>query len=208
MSTDERPVIFGLTGGIASGKSTVSNMFRDLGAKVIDADQLARRVVEPGSPALAEIRQAFGDALVSEDGTLDREALGARVFSDADARQKLESITHPRIAMAMQEEALKAGTAGADWVIYDAALIVENGLHRALAGLVVVAADPELQIERLIARDDLGEADARARLDAQLPLESKVEVADWVIDNNGSLDETRSQVEDVYRQLERHGQSL
>ncbi|MFU8804601.1 MAG: dephospho-CoA kinase [Bradymonadaceae bacterium] len=198
MSTKELPAIVGLTGGIASGKTTVSRIFSDLGAVIIDADLLAREVVQPGRPALEEIRQAFGDAVVTSDGSLDRPALGTIIFSDAEARARLEAITHPRIAEAMIEAARSAAGEGRTWVIYDAALIVEKGHHHWLAALIVVACSKETQIERLMARDGLDREEAEARLRAQMPLEDKTAVADYVIENEGSIEATRRQVEDLY----------
>lgn len=194
--------IVGLTGGIASGKSTVAEMFEELGVPVIDADVIARQIVEPGEPALREIAEAFGDEVVREDGALDREALGARVFEDEGARDRLEQITHPRIAQKMRERADELREEGHRWVLYDAALIVENNMHRWLDALVVVAADPAVQEARIVERDDLTPEEARKRIDAQMPLEAKVEVADYVIDNNGSLERTRRQVEDVFERIE------
>lgn len=203
MSTSDLPLIYGLTGGIASGKSTVSNMFRELGALVIDADVIAREIVTPPSEALDEIQTTFGAEFIAADGTLDRERLGVLVFEDPEAREKLNSITHPQIGQAMLRKASEAAMDGHDWVIYDAALLVENGLHRAFPGLIVVAASRETQIDRMAERDGLSRDAAEARIESQMPLESKVEVADWVIDNDGALDETRAQVEDIYHQIER-----
>lgn len=203
VSTSEQVTIVGLTGGIATGKSTVTAMFRDLGAVVIDADVVAREVVEPGMPALAEIRENFGDEVVRDDGSLDRAALGQIVFNDDAARRTLNAITHPRIAMRMMELANAAHAQGHDWVIYDAALLIENKIHEMLPATIVVACSPATQLERLKARDDFDEDDARARINAQLPISEKTGLADWVIDNEGSLGETRQQVEDVFRQLVR-----
>ena len=190
--------VVGLTGGIASGKSTVSSMFRELGVPVIDADQLARFVVEPGQPANAEIRARFGEGVFQADGTLDREALGKIVFSDPDARRQLNAMTHPRIAaeMAARSQALRAE--GHPWVIYDAALIVENQGQNWLGGLIVVSLAREHQLRRLVERDGGDEARAAARIDSQLPLADKVAVADWVIDNGGAVEQTRAQVEAVH----------
>ncbi len=201
MSTEPLPRIIGLTGGIASGKSTVSNMFRDLGVLVIDADVVARDVVRPGSEALVDIQNEFGPEVIHESGELDREALGKIIFSNPAARAKLNGFTHPRIAMEMLRHATEAGKSGHTFVIYDAALIVENGLHHALGGLIVVAASPESQLERMLRRDGLAVEDAQKRIDAQLPLSKKIEVADWVIHNDGTLDQTSSQVEAVFREL-------
>lgn len=193
--------VIGLTGGIASGKSTVAAMFRALGAPVVDADEVARRVVEPGSPGLAAIVERFGDGVLDTGGRLDRKRLGARVFADPEARAALEAITHPRIAEVSRGEIAAHLEAGAPVVIYEAALIVENQLHRGLDGLIVVSVPEAVQLERLRDRDGLSEAEARARLGAQLPLADKVAVADHVIDNAGSLDQTRDQVERLWREL-------
>lgn len=203
MPQAENFVIVGLTGGIASGKSTVANMMADLGARIIDADVIARHVVEPGQSALADIREAFGEEVIDEDGALDRAALGQVVFEDPQARQRLNAITHPRIAQRMMQRAEQMREEGADWVIYDAALIVENGIHRWLDSLIVVAADHDVQLERLMQRDGLARQEALQRIDSQMPLPEKIAVADYVIDNNGPLADTLEQVEEVYAQIER-----
>lgn len=195
--------IYGLTGGIASGKSTVAAMFAALGAPVVDADALARRVVEPGQPALAEIAQRFGPEVLRPDGALDRKRLGELVFADPVARRALEAITHPRIAAAGRDEMARHAAAGAPACIYEAALIVENQLHLGMDGLVVVAVPETVQLARLIARDGLDEAAARARLAAQLPLADKVAVSTWVIDNGGALEDTEAQVAEVWRAMQR-----
>jgi dephospho-CoA kinase len=194
--------IVGLTGGIASGKSTVARMFEDRQVPVIDADVIAREVVEPGEPALEDIEQAFGTDMIRDDGTLDREALGQVIFEDDDARARLNAITHPRIAQRMAERAREYSEKGHRWVIYDAALIVENNIHEWLDALIVVAADRPTQVERLIRRDNIDREDAVKRIESQLPIDRKVEVADYVIDNNGTLDDTLEQVERVYERIE------
>jgi len=193
--------VIGLTGGIGCGKSTVSAMLGDLGAAIVDADELARQVVAPGSPGLAEIVAHFGGDILDDQGALDRKKLGAIVFADPQARAVLESITHPRIAAAGREAIAAHCAAGADPVIYDAALIVERGLHKMMNGLVVVAVDPQVQLDRLQSRDGLSVADAQARIDAQLPLAEKLAVADHVIDNSGSLANTRAQVARLWQTL-------
>lgn len=203
MSTEALPRIIGLTGGIASGKSTVSAIFRELGAFVIDADEVARDVVRPGTSGLQEIVERFGHEVLRSDGSLNRETLGQIVFSDPKARQDLNHITHPRIGMEMMVRAGQAAAQGFPFVIYDAALIVENGLHHMFQGLVVVACSPQTQLERIMVRDGLSQAAAQARIDAQLPLSQKVAVADWVIQHDGELSETRAQVERVYADLMR-----
>jgi dephospho-CoA kinase len=196
-----RARIIGLTGGIASGKSTVAAILRELGAPVVDADVLARRVVEPGQPAYHDIVREFGREVLADDGTIDRKKLADVVFADDARRKRLNAITHPRIAEAAQAETSRHIGAGAPVVFYEAALLVENGLHRMLDGLVVVSAPEDVQVRRVMARDGLDEAAARARLAAQLPLAEKLKVASHVIDNAGTPEATRAQVERLYREL-------
>jgi dephospho-CoA kinase len=195
-------IVIGLPGGIASGKSTVASMLRELGAPIVDADLIARQVVEPGQPALAEIADRFGADVLDADGRLDRKAMGERVFSDPIARAALNAIVHPRIAIASRAALAELAAAGNPVALYDAALLVENQIHRGLDGLIVVSAPAAAQIERLCERDSIDESAARARLAAQLPLADKLAVADWVVDNGGSLEQTRAQVEAVWRQVQ------
>jgi dephospho-CoA kinase len=194
--------VIGLTGGIASGKSTVARMLADRGAAVIDADQLARRVVEPGQPALAELVARFGAAILTADGQLDRKRLAAIAFADDDARADLNRITHPRIAAASAQAIAGWADAGANVVFYEAALLVENRTHTGLAGLIVVAAPEDVQEARVIARDNLTREEARGRIAAQLPLAHKTAVATWVIHNTGDLDALRAEVERVVADIE------
>jgi len=184
----------GLTGGIASGKSTVTRLLRERGVVVLDADAIAREVVEPGSEGLAEVVAAFGPEVLTASGELDRAAMGRRVFADGAALARLNGILHPRIAMetARKVEAARAG--GEVLVVYDAPLLVENKLHLGMQLLIVVAVDPATQRARLMARDGLTAEEAEARLASQLPLEAKVALADVVIDNNGSREATVAQV--------------
>lgn len=190
----------GLTGGIASGKSTVATLFAEKGIPIVDADALAREVVAPGTAGLAEVVAAFGDVLLP-DGSLDRKKVGAVVFADPEARRKLNAITHPKIAQAGAERLRALADHPAPYVVYEAALIVENGLAKAFAALVVVCVDEDTQLARLMQRDGSSEADARARIASQLPLEKKVALADYVIDNGGAVDETRAQVDAVHAAL-------
>ena len=178
------PVV-GLTGGIASGKSTVAARLRELGVPVVDADALAREVVAPGTPGLEAIVEAFGAGVLTPEGALDRKALGEVVFADAAARKRLEAITHPRIAAAGHARMASLADHPAPYRVYEAALLVENGLHRAFPALVVVAAEEATQLTRIMARDGLDEAAARARLAAQLPLRDKIAVATDVLRNDG-----------------------
>lgn len=195
------PKIIGLTGGIASGKSAVAAILRELGGPVVDADQVAREVVEPGTPALAEIVERWGQDVLDADGRLDRKKLGALVFGDDEARRALNAITHPRIAAASQHKIAELAAAGANTIIYEAALIVENKLHAGMSALIVVSVPPELQLQRLMERDGIGATEAQARVDAQLPLADKVAVADHVIDNSGSPKDTRRLVEALWTEI-------
>jgi dephospho-CoA kinase len=189
-----RTRVIGLTGGIASGKSTVARMLAELGAAVIDADQVARDVVRPGQPALDAIVAAFGAEALTPAGELDRKGLAARVFADPEARRRLERITHPRIAEETARRVAELGARGVEVVVYEASLLVEGGMHTGLDGLIVVAASAEVQRRRMQERDDLTPEEAQRRLAAQAPLRDKVAVADYVIDGSAALETTRAQV--------------
>lgn len=200
-----KPTI-GLTGGIASGKSTVSRVLERLGVAVVDADQIAREVVQKGSPGLSEVVNAFGSAVLANDGSLDREKLAAIVFGDGQARRTLQAITHPRIAASSARRIAELRATEAPYVVYDAPLLVEVGAHRGLDALIVVSATEGTQIARMRARDGASEHDARQRIAAQLPLARKVEVADYVIENDGTLEALEQRTRDVHQQiLERFG---
>ena len=197
-----RFLLVGLTGSIATGKSTVSRMFAHLGARVIDADLLAREVVMPGQAAYARIVEEFGPQVVQEDGSLDRKALGALVFGDSAKRKRLEEITHPAIGLrrarllsVLDEEAFEGV------VIWDAALLFEGGGAGRMDRVVVVYADPETERRRLVERDGLSDADARARIASQMPVAEKAKLAHHVIDNSGTRDETERQVRTIYGAL-------
>ena len=190
--------VLGLTGGIGSGKSMVASMFAHLGADVIDADQLARDVVEPGQPALEEIASAFGREILLPDGRLDRGKLARIIFADPVARGKLNAITHPRIRQRMAAEvAARASRPGV--LIADIPLLYENDRTGSVQAVIVVWVDPQTQLRRLLERDGLTEEEARQRIAAQMPLDEKRARADVVIDNNGSRENTRRQVEAIYR---------
>jgi dephospho-CoA kinase len=191
----------GLTGGIASGKSAVAQILSTLGVAVVDADSLAREIVMPGTNGLREIVNTFGNAVLNESGELDRKVLGAVVFGDVAARSRLNAITHPRIAALSAERLAALQDSTAPYLVYEAALLVEGGLHRAMAALVVVTSPAETQVERIEARDGLTREEAGARIEAQLPTEKKVEVADHVIGNDGDLAQLRARTEDVHRML-------
>lgn len=197
-----RFLLVGLTGSIATGKSTVSRMFAHLGARVLDADLLAREVVMPGQPAYLKIVEEFGQGVVQDDGTLDRKALGAIVFAEPARRKRLEEITHPAIAARQQrilsvldEEAFEG------IVIWDVALLFETGGVARMDRVVVVATDPETELARLMSRDGIAEADARARIASQMPVAEKAKRAHYVIDNSGDRVHTERQVKVVYEAL-------
>lgn len=191
----------GLTGGIASGKSAVAARLAAKGVPVIDADRIAREVVEPGRPALAEIAARWPD--VVRDGALDRKALGAIVFADAQARRELESILHPRIREELARRFLALEREGVPLAVYEAPLLVETGSDAGLDALIVVSAPEEQQIERVMRRDGLDEAQARARLAAQLPAEARLAKATFVVDNSGDLRALERNVDDAWAQVER-----
>ncbi len=181
-------LVFGLTGGIASGKSSVAARFLARGLAVVDADRVARQVVLPGTDGLREVTDAFGPSVLCADGTLDRKALAARIFDRADDRARLNAILHPRIALATQDALEGHRAAGRDLACYEAALLVENGLADAFRPLVVVAVSEATQIERLCGRDGVTQAEARARLSAQMPLAQKLAAADLVVRNDDGRD--------------------
>lgn len=194
--------VIGLTGGIASGKSTVARLLENRGAAVVDADQLARQVVEPGQPALAELVARFGAAILTSEGRLDRKRLGAIAFADAAARADLGRITHPRIAAASAAAIATWADAGANIVFYEASLLIENRAHTGLAGLIVVAVPPDVQHARLVGRDGLLADEANARIAAQAPLADKLAAATWVVENTGDLAELEAQVAQLVGAIE------
>ena len=179
--------LFGLTGGIASGKSTVAARLRARGVPVIDADQLARDAVARGSAGLEAVVKAFGSEVLAEDGTLDRKKLAAEVFTDDAKRKTLNGIVHPIVTMLTFKGAAELRDLGHRLACYEAALIVENGVADAFRPLVLVAAPEEAQVARAVTRDSVSEADVRDRIRAQMPLAEKAKVADFVIENAGTL---------------------
>ncbi len=194
-------MVVGLTGGIASGKSTVSRLFVEAGVPVICADELAREVVKAGSPGLAEIRRAFGDEVIDPQGELDRAAMARVVFHQADRRELLESIIHPRVAKEKEKRLTKLQRQGYSLAIVDVPLLYETGWDRFCNLVIVVTVSRETQEERLRARDGMSREDARARVDAQMPIEEKVERADRVVDNSGSVQHTREQIDSLVKEL-------
>lgn len=195
--------VFGLTGGIATGKSTVTAMIRERGVPVIDADALAREIVQTGMPALADIAAAFPGTVAN--GVLDRARLGAIVFANEVARGKLNAITHPRIRELAKKKKDELAATGVTHAIYDAALLIENRLHDAMQGVILVTCPLEVQVERIKARDGLSDEQARARIASQMSTDEKRRHATWIIDNGGTLDATRDQVEHVLAELLRYG---
>ncbi|OCA91354.1 dephospho-CoA kinase [Bacillus sp. FJAT-27225] len=187
----------GLTGGIASGKSTVSQMCLDLGLPVIDADVEARLAVEPGEPAYEKIATSFGEGILLPDGRLDRPALGAIVFNDEEKRLLLNSIVHPEVRKRMIAKKEAAINAGASTVILDIPLLFESKLEYMADKTIVVFVDPEVQLERLMERNAFSQKEAEVRIGSQMPLQEKAKRADAVIDNNGGLDETKRQLLDI-----------
>ncbi|HMJ51070.1 MAG TPA: dephospho-CoA kinase [Polyangiaceae bacterium] len=197
MPPDVGFILFGLTGGLASGKSSVAARWKARGLPIIDADVMAREIVAPGTPALSEIVAAFGPEVLLADGSLDRKKVGAIVFADPDARKKLELMTHPRIAARMLERAGELEAAEEPLGCYEAPLLVERGFADLCRPLVVVAVDERTQVARAMARDELTEDEVRARLTAQLPLATKIAAADYVIDNSGDLGALIRKADDV-----------
>jgi dephospho-CoA kinase len=188
-------MIIGLTGSIASGKSTVSNMLKEKGYPIVDADKIARQVVEPGTPVIKEIAEHFGDEVLNEDGSLNREKLGKRIFKSEEERKKLNSIIHPAIRNEMIRQKEQWISKGAGTVILDIPLLFESKLQSFVEKIIVVSVTPEIQKQRLIARNELNEQEAADRINSQLLMVEKEAGADAVIDNNGTIEETKMQVE-------------
>ena len=197
-------MIIGVTGGIASGKSTVARAFEALGAPWVDADDVAREVVEPGEPALAEISERFGQRVLNEDGTLNRRALREIVFAEPEERRWLESVTHPRIRARLTEHLARLEASGAPYVLLVSPLLFESGQSEMADRCLVIDVPEALQIERTAARDDVDEAQARAIVAAQMPRAERLARADDVLDNSGSEDAMRRRVAELdrrYRQI-------
>jgi len=189
----------GLTGGIGSGKSEVSKRLAARGAMVIDADKIAREVVEPGTEGLARVVKAFGEEVLREDGTLDRKKLGAIVFADRDKLATLNSIVHPLVGRRVAE--LQAAAPDDAIVVYDVPLLVENGLAGSYEVVIVVDASDEIRLDRLVRLRGMTEADAKARIAAQASREERLAVADFVIPNETTLDDLDAHVDEVWRRL-------
>lgn len=191
-------MVVGLTGGLSSGKSLVSGEFKRLGAHVIDADIIAREVLEKGGPAYMETVREFGEGVLSEDGSINRRRLAGAVFSDASKLKRLNEITHPLILKRIREE---VSIAKAPLVVVDAALLIETGLHREMDKVIVVFADEKSQIERFRKKEGATEEEARARMEAQMPLSEKLSYADYVIDNSSSMEASRREARRIYSEM-------
>lgn len=194
-------MILGLTGSIASGKSFVADTFVECGAKLVSADLLAREVVNPGSPTLAKLVDAFGLEILTAGGSLNREVMAQKVFADPSARRRLESITHPAIAHLAECRLTELRNSPHDLIVYEVPLLFEAGAEGRVDQILVVLVDPALQVERLVLRDGLDEMEVKQRIAAQWPQADKVQKADFVIDNSGSPDQTRLAVTSLYHYL-------
>ncbi|KEO82055.1 dephospho-CoA kinase [Tumebacillus flagellatus] len=195
-------MIAGLTGSIATGKSTVSALFEALGAVIIDADKIVRQVQQPGQRAYEDIVEAFGEEILLPDGALDRAKLGALVFGNDANRQKLNGIVHPRVREERDrqtQEALKQNPRAV--IIWDIPLLIETGMHNQVDKVIVVYVDAETQFSRLLSRDELSEEAAKQRIASQMPIEEKKQYADYLIDNRGTLAETEEQVRKIWEEL-------
>src|SRR5262245_3542349 len=192
----------GLTGGIASGKSTVSAMFEDLGCHVLDSDSVTRELFEPGTAVNAAVARQFGPRVVGEDGRINRKVLGEMVFNNPELRQTLNSLVHPAIKLRQSEFLDRIGASDPHAIgIIEAALMVEVGTYADYDKLIVVTCPPAVQRERLRARSGLTAAQIESRIASQMPMEEKTKVADFVIDNSGDIEDTRRQVMKVYEEL-------
>lgn len=192
-------LIIGLTGSIATGKSTISKMFEQLNIPVIDADKIAREVVERGKDALNEIVESFGKEILNDDGTLNRKALGAIVFNDKKKLNKLNSIIHPKIREEMNRQKEQHITANEQCVVLDVPLLFENKLTHMVDNILVVYVDEDVQLKRLMSRDNSTEEEALSRIKSQIPISEKVERADASIDNNGTVEQSFEQLKNILK---------
>ena len=194
--------LLGLTGGIASGKSTVAAILRRLGAAIINADELSREVVQPEQDAWKEIITAFGPDILQEDKTLDRRKLRKIVFDNPEARKKLEAIIHPRVRALAERRISELAVAGNSIIVYEVPLLFEGQIHLWLRPVILVACEIETQKKRLVERDHLTEIEAKQHLDAQMSLEEKRRLADYVIENDGNLKDLEQQVRAVLHKVQ------
>jgi len=193
--------LIGLTGGIASGKSTVATILKQLGAAVINADDLSREVVQPEQPAWKEIVETFGADILQSDKALDRKKLRTMVFDNPEARKKLEAIVHPRVRALAEERIRELAAAGHAIVVYEVPLLFEGGLHHWLRPVILVACDVNTQKRRLRDRDHLTDKEAQQHIAAQMSLEEKRKLADYVIENNGTVNDLEREVKSVLEEI-------
>ncbi|XP_016939609.3 dephospho-CoA kinase [Drosophila suzukii] len=194
--------IVAVTGGIATGKSTVSKVFERQGIPVIDADKIAREIVEPGQPCWKQIREVFGDEVLLPSKEINRAVLGKMIFEDKELRGKLNKITHPTIHRKIFWQVCKLLVTGHAWIVLDLPLLFETGvLMDFIHKIVCVSCDSDKQLERLIARNELSESEARHRVDSQMPLDKKCEKSHFVIDNNGSVEEAENSAMSIYNMM-------
>jgi len=203
-------LIAGLTGGIASGKSVVADMLAEKDAIIIDADRIAHQVVKKDMPAWQEIVDAFGRDILREDGEVDRKALGKIIFSDQSRRDQLNHIVHPRVFEEISRNIaliMEARETPNPVIILDIPLLFETRMNQELSDIIVVYVPEEVQLERLLRRDEAGRKDAMARIRSQIPIEEKKRQADYVIDNSGTITETRRQVEALFAELQQKAEN-
>ncbi|KAL1915005.1 uncharacterized protein VTP21DRAFT_7710 [Calcarisporiella thermophila] len=194
--------IIGLTGGIATGKSTVSRAFRSLSIPVIDADLIAHQIMEPGQPGYRDILRHFGTSILHPDGRIDREKLGAIIFADAEQRKVLNKCTHPHVRREIWKKIFWYWFVGERLIVLDVPLLIESGMHKFVSAVVVVFCSEKLQLSRLMARDNSTEQQAKQRIRAQMPLSEKCRYANHIIDNSGSKAETERQVRNLVEKLQ------
>lgn len=201
-SFPQHMLIVGLTGGVASGKTVVSKVFREEGALIIDLDQVARDMVQPHRPAYDDLIKAFGKGILYEDGSINRKKLASMVFANPNQRERLNQILHPRIKDEIDQRIRAIGQKDPQAiVVIDAPLLIERGEHKEVDQLVVVTSSKKRQIQRLIQRDGISEKEALMRISSQMPLEEKVKWADFVIRNDGSLQETKRRAKEIFKKL-------
>lgn len=192
----------GLTGGMGSGKTLAASYFREFGAKVLDADQICRKLVEPGQPALKEISDMFGESVIDDSGRLDRKKLAEIVFNNPDKKKELENILHPRVFESEKEEYLRICEKDPNaLVIVDAALLIESGNYKAMDRVIVVNTDEQNQIERVLDRSEWTREEVIARIRNQMPSSEKIKFADFVIENSSDKPHLRQKVKDIYKEL-------
>ena len=199
-------MVVGLTGGLAAGKSAVADFFQELGARLIDADMIAHQLASKGTDAYNEIVRTFGKKILCDDGSINRARLADLIFKDKGLRKKLNGITHPRIRLEIEHEIkqfhnLKSKIGNPKILIIDAPLLIEAGMRDLVDRLIVVKLDGEQQIRRLMKRENLSQKEAMERISTQLPLNAKLALADYVVDNNGLPEETKVQAEKIYKEL-------